>query len=108
MRLPRTDLQNKALLSLEDALQELRFRTPRRSHSIRFALAYLYATSDLPRDAIDTFWRELHREHGPNVMTGAEAALNRIYHLLGVTREHAVVQEMWRAWVQHEGTRGKQ
>ena len=55
MRLNQDQLRDKALLALEDAAQECRYRAPRRSFLLRFALAYLWSISRGDRAPFDSF-----------------------------------------------------
>src|SRR5438128_5531025 len=52
-------LRDKALLALEEIVQEARYRRPRRSFALRFALAYLWAYAGGKRDPFDELWRAL-------------------------------------------------
>jgi hypothetical protein len=55
-------LKAKALLALEEALQELRYRPIRRSMALRFAMAYLWASSGRDRAPFHEYWRALADE----------------------------------------------
>ena len=87
-------LRDKALLALEEALQDLRYGHARRSFAVQFALAYLWAYRPGPREPFHDFWRELASTTawrlGP-----ADHALEQIYKALGVKRDEEVV---WAAW----------
>ena len=93
-------LRDKALLALEDAVQECRYRAPRRSFAIRFALAYLWAYSGGERWPFDQLWRSLGDPMSPWSFSGANTDLNAIYRLLGLERPPEVEEEMWRRWEQ--------
>src|SRR5690349_12304657 len=80
-------LRHKALLALEEVVQECRYRTPRRTLGIRFALAYLWAYA--PRDPrpFDELWRQLGAEKSPWSFSCADNALSAVYVSLGVRRD---------------------
>jgi hypothetical protein len=88
-------LRAKALLALEDALQECRYRKPRRSYALRFALAWLWATSDADRRPFENFWRSLGAEKTPWSFGVADSALSEVYRALRVERDDAVSFAMW-------------
>jgi hypothetical protein len=88
-------LRAKALLALEDALQECRYRRPRRSFALRFALAYLWATSGADRKPFENFWRCLGAEKMPWSFGVADSALCEIYRALKIERDDAVSFAMW-------------
>jgi len=101
-------LRDKALLALEDAVQETRYRTPRPSFAVRFALAYLWAYGGGgDRGPYDDFWRAMGAKKGPASHTIADVALLRIYLALGVERQDAIGSLMWRRWSAHEGGGGR-
>lgn len=92
-------LRTKALLALEDAVQECRYRTPRRSFALRFALAYLWARSGVEREPFERLWRRLGDEKTPWSFGAADSALREIYRVLKVERDDAVSFAMWqRRW----------
>lgn len=105
-RLTADQLRTKALLALEDAVQECRYRKPRRSFAIRFALAYLWATSRCDRQHFDTLWAALGQQRTPWSHSGADNALGWIYRSIGVERPDHIAQEMWRRWSAEEGGGG--
>ena len=88
-------LRAKALLALEDALQECRYRKPRRGYALRFALAWLWATSGADRRPFENFWRSLAHEKTPWSFGVADSALSEIYRALKVERDDAVAFAMW-------------
>ena len=89
-------LRDKALLALEEAVQECRYRQPRRSFALRFALAYLWALSGGDRDIFDRFWKVLGDPKSPWSFGAANGALLAIYMALGVERSEAMCLEVWR------------
>ena len=104
MRFPADQLRDKALLALEDAVQECRYRTPRRSHAVRFALAYLWAYGGGgDRRPYNEFWRTLLEPKSPWSFSAADHALLGIYVNLGLERDDKAGWVMWRNW---EGSGG--
>ncbi|MDT9598654.1 hypothetical protein [Sphingosinicella rhizophila] len=91
------DLRDKALLALEEVVQECRYRAPRRSFAIRFALAYLWAYSGKDRKPFDDFWRRLGEKHSPWSFSTADWDLQAIYRTLKVERRDIVSDRMWKA-----------
>ena len=89
-------LRDKALLALEDAVQECRWRRPRRGFALRFALAWLWAYGGGDRRPYEAFWRAMGDAKSPWSFSAADGALLRIYRVLGVERDEAVCTEMWR------------
>ena len=105
---PLTDqLRDKALLALEDAVQECRYRTPRASFAVRFALAYLWVYSGGDRRPFDQFWRDFRAQKSPWNFSCADHALGAIYRQLGIERPEPVSWEMWRRWAKHEQEIGR-
>ena len=88
-------LRDKALLALEDAVQECRYRTPRRSFAVRFALAYLWATSRAERRPFEDYWRALAAPKSPWSYGIADGALETIYRAIGIKRNEQVMFAMW-------------
>ena len=88
-------LRAKALLALEETLQECRYRSPRRSFAIRFALAWLWATSGADRRPFENFWQSLGREKSPWSFGVADSALSEVYRALKIERDEAVAFAMW-------------
>jgi len=95
-------LRDKALLALEEAVQECRYRQPRRSFALRFALAYLWANAPLDRRPFDELWQALGAETSPWSYTGAERALSRIYEALALERDEAAAMRLWEARFREE------
>lgn len=93
-----TQLRDKALLALEDAVQECRYRKPRASFAVRFALAYLWVYSGAGREPFDEFWRSFRAPHHPWTFSAANRALTFIYGQLGLERPEQVTWEMWSLW----------
>ena len=89
-------LRDKALLALEEAVQECRYRQPHRSFALRFALAYLWALSRTDRQVFDRFWQVLGDPKSPWSFGAANGALLAIYKALGVERSEAMCLEVWR------------
>lgn len=106
MRLTPEELRNKALLALEDAVQECRYRVPRRSFAIRFALAYLWASSRCSREPFDEFWNALRCSETWR-LSSADTALLRIYRSVGVERPSEVSMKLWLRWEKEQGHGGK-
>jgi hypothetical protein len=99
-------LRDKALLALEDAVQECRYRQPRRSFAVRFALAYLWAHKGGSREPFEAFWRAYCAEKSPWSFSCADQSLMTIYVELGLERPHKVGMDMWQRWAQHEQDSG--
>jgi hypothetical protein len=89
-------LKATALLALEEALQELRYRPIRRSMALRFALAYLWASSGGGREPFDDYWRALSDERMWR-FSAADRALIGIYAAVEVKRDDAVMMRLWEA-----------
>ncbi len=97
-----TQLRDKALLALEDAVQECRYRTPRPSFAVRFALAWLWVASGADRAPFNDFWRCLVAPKTNWSFSAADRALTELYSVLGLERPHATAMAMWRRWFDHE------
>lgn len=99
-----SDLQSKALLALEEVCAECRYIIPRRTHAVRFALAYLWSQSSGPPEPFIEFWRHLVDWNQLHRWRQADDALRRIYQAVGAptaSREE-LTMEMWkRAHAQH-------
>lgn len=100
-------LRDKALLALEEIVQECRYRRPRRSFAIRFALAYLWAMGGTDRRPFEQFWRVLGDEKSPWSFSSANGALLGIYRALGIERDEEVSMALWQRFQAEEGTRAK-
>lgn len=100
-------LRDKALLALEDAVQECRYRTPRRSFALRFALTYLWAFGGCrERRPYDDLWRSLGQPLSPWSFSVASTDLLRIYRALGIDRPDEIEAAMWKRWSREEGNGG--
>jgi hypothetical protein len=105
MRFGPEQLRDKALLALEEAVQECRYRTPRPSFALRFALAYLWAYRAGDRKPFDDFWRALRAEHKPWTHGAADRALADVYRALGAERDEALTNTMWKRLFAEEGSK---
>jgi hypothetical protein len=79
-------LRDKALDALEEAAEQSAARPIIRTRALRFALAYLWATSGAERGMFDWFWRSLADDNTIGRSQNVSAALNGIYRALGLTR----------------------
>lgn len=75
-------LRDKALLALEEAVQECRYRKPPRTMALRFTLAFLWAQRPSSRAPYEAFWRAIGAE-GMWRFSGADQALTLIYQRTG-------------------------
>jgi hypothetical protein len=87
-------LRDKALLALEEAVQECRFRAPKRSMAIRFALAYLWAYRPTDREPYERYWKALAQMDMWR-FGAADTALRQIYLLLDVERDDELGMRLW-------------
>ena len=94
MSIPAAQLRDKALLALEEAVQECRYRKVRRTCALRFALAYLFSLRPTDREPFDAFWLALDEE-GMWRFGSADRALFTIYLHLGLTRCDQLPMRMW-------------
>lgn len=95
-------LAEKAVLALEEAVQECRYRAPRRSLGVRFALAYLWsAGGGGEREPFERFWKALARD---DMWRGAAAdqALSDLCRAAGVARSEEAAMAVWRARYEEE------
>jgi hypothetical protein len=99
-------LRDKALLVLEEAVQEARYRVPRRSFALRFALAYLWSVGGGPKEPFNHFWCEIGREDVWRFRQ-ADQALECIYRLVGVERDPDMFMELWRVRQAEERRHGR-
>jgi hypothetical protein len=106
-RLLTEQLRDKALLALEDAIQECRYRTPRPSFAVRFALAYLWVYSGADRAPFDELWKCLRAEKSCWNFSSADRALLEVYLTLGLERPEDPALAMWQRWSEHERGGGK-
>ena len=90
------ELCAKALVALEEVVQECRYRTPRRSFALRFALAYLWAYSAGDRRPFEHFWKVIADPKSPWSFSAADGALIAIYRQLGRARDEELVHDLWR------------
>lgn len=88
-------LMGKALLALEEVVQEARYRPVRRSLALRLALAYLWSLGSGDRAPFDDLWRHLAAEDGSWRFSCSDNALSAIYRELGVQRDPEVSMRMW-------------
>jgi hypothetical protein len=95
MRFAAETLKLKALAALEEAALLTHEAPVRPTHSLRFALAFLYAVSDGERWPYDQFWQAVTRDWGKEQLSGgaaigrtqtANASLNAIYRTVRVKR----------------------
>ena len=89
-------LRDKALLALEEAVQETRHGPARRSLALRFALAYLYASAPKDRRPFDELWKALAAAKSPWSFTMADSALSGLYRKIGVKRDDEISDRLWR------------
>ena len=94
-------LRDKALLALEEAVQETRHGPARRSLALRFAFAWLYASAPregqpVDRAKFDELWKSLAAAKTPWSFTMADSALSGLYRAIGVPRDDDVAQSLWR------------
>jgi hypothetical protein len=100
-------LRAKALLALEEAVQETRYHVPRRSLALRFALAYLFASASGDRKPFDQLWRALFAEKSPWSFSIADTALSAIYRSIGVHRDDEIAMMLWRRLAAEMGEASK-
>ena len=101
VRIGTDQLRNKALLALEEALQETRYRPVRRTFAVRFALAYLWSCKQADRTPYDEFWQALVMDTMWR-FESANGALSRIYEAQGVTRDSEVAMTLWKLRYEEE------
>jgi hypothetical protein len=90
------DLRAKALLALEEALHECRYRPVHRSRALAMALAYLWDIKrGDPRDFAQ-FWREIASDNYVLRFRGADQALERIYASADRKRDDELSHSVWR------------
>lgn len=87
-------LRDKALLALEDAVQECRYTKPPRTMALRFALAYLWAQKPGSRAPYEAYWQALATE-GMSRFSGADQALSLIYQAHAPERDHGLGMRLW-------------
>jgi hypothetical protein len=89
------ELRAKALLALEEAVQECRYRKPHRSYAIRFALAYVWSLKPGSRKPYVDLWRALD-EDGMFRFGSADQALSVVYRDLGLPRSADLAMSIWK------------
>jgi hypothetical protein len=87
-------LRDKALLSLEESVQECRYRKSRRSLAIRFALAYLWSCQRGDRAPFDELWLALGQDSMWRFRS-ADHALLGIYRQLDLKRDEDASMRIW-------------
>ena len=102
MRFTADQLRDRALLALEEAVVECRYRRPRRSFALRFALAYLWATSGADRGPFEVFWTAIGHDKTPWSFGVADGALLAIYVALGLERDGRAAMALWERREQEE------
>lgn len=101
MRFSKEHLTFKALVGLDEAAESSGPVPP--SFALRFALAYLYATSDGERWLYDDFWRAATRQPGSDFMSAMcrrqtlTACLNGICRAAGSERTPDLMQQLRKA-----------
>ncbi|HEV2569454.1 MAG TPA: hypothetical protein VGT77_12315 [Sphingomonas sp.] len=100
-------LRAKALMALEEAVQECRVRAPRRTLAVRFALAYLWSLRPGDRKPYDDLWKALGAE-GIWRFSAADHALSCIYRQLEIARDDEIAMRLWRRqWAERERAKGE-
>ncbi|MGZ8347914.1 MAG: hypothetical protein ACXWUP_12460 [Allosphingosinicella sp.] len=97
-------LRDKALIALEEVVQECRYRRPRRTFALRFALAYLWASGGAQRAPFEQFWRVLGDQKSPWSFSAANGALLAIYRALDLERDEEVAMALWKRCKTEEET----
>jgi hypothetical protein len=101
------ELRRRALLALEEAVQEARWRRPRRSLALRFALAFLWSSGGGgARGPYLDFWRAIGREDMWR-FSASDEALARIYRRLRLRRDEAVATALWERSFREEERGGR-
>lgn len=95
-------LRDKALLALEEAVQECRYRKPPRTMALRFALAFLWAQQPRSRAPYDAFWQSIGAADIWR-FSSADQAINLIYQAHRLKRDDEVLMELWRRRYEQEG-----
>lgn len=101
MRIGVDKLKMKALLALEEGVDQVRDGTVRPTFAVRFALAYLYSIGNGERWMFNDYWRAVTGEAsraqcstylaGVVRHTAADSALNGIYRSVGIERTVSVL-----------------
>jgi hypothetical protein len=97
-------LRDKALMALEEALQEARYPPVRRSLALRFALAYLWSVSEADKKHFVGFWQALAERH-PWSLSTADHHLAWIYKSLQLERDEAPMWHFWKKCAEAERER---
>jgi hypothetical protein len=108
MRFDPDQLRAKALLALEEVAVECRYGSPRRTAAIRFALAYLWATSRCERERFNNFWEAIGAQKSPWSYSVADSALSGIYRGLGLERDEGLSTLLWKKREAEKFARGKE
>lgn len=90
-----TSLRDKAILALEEAVQECRYGPLRRSHAHRFALAYLWSLGRGDRQQFLELWQALASDNDVYRFGKADRALSVICRQLGAVRDDAISFHFW-------------
>jgi hypothetical protein len=102
-----TNLREKALLALEEALHESRYTKVDRTHALRFALAFLFVHGKGDPAPFTSFWHEIVGWNDAFRFSKAEDALRAIYAAIGAPRDEDASNAMWRvAQARWEARRG--
>ncbi len=96
MRFDADQLRARALLALEEAVQECRYRQPRRTLALRFSLAYLWSSARCGRAPFDKFWQALGGPKTPWSFGVADGALLAIYVAMGIERDDKAGMALWK------------
>jgi hypothetical protein len=94
------DLIAKALLALEEAAHESRYRPVHRSRALGMALAYLWGINRGDTRDFVAFWREIASDNYVMRFGGADRALTAIYASVGRKRDDDLSHAIW-SEVQH-------
>lgn len=101
-----SDLTSKALLALEQAVQRCRYQHGHGDYAVRFALAYLWVEAGAGNtEPFIGLWRELASTNDVFRWSEADDNLRRIYGVLGLPRNEAVGEHMWRLAGDEEAAR---
>lgn len=89
------DLTIKALLALEEALHDCRYRHVQRSRALRLALVYLLSIERGDTRAFVDFWREVACDNAVLRFGVADRALDRIHAAVGRKRDESLSHAIW-------------
>ncbi|SFK45018.1 hypothetical protein SAMN03159338_4292 [Sphingomonas sp. NFR04] len=90
------DLTAKALLALEEALHECRYRPVHRSRALGLALAYLWGIKRGSTSDFITFWLEIASDNYVLRFGSADRSLDRIYSIVERERDDELSHAVWR------------